>query len=249
MDTTIDLEIQHMRTIFNEAYKSELISADDTPRQYEQLNEHNPRHVITASEYKSILKNCDPDFRDLLICAWESGMRQGEIINLVPAQIKLNLQHISGAVMDYIDLSIKDSKTKQRRYVPVSPVLKQVLIRRMAELDPEDYIFTRNGWPQNRTSIGRKLSEACKEAKVPYGDKITDVKGNKVGCVFHGFRYAWISRKIDEGWNDELIRLASGHNSLSSFRRYVRLEPLSVMKLVKKDKVLQNYNKNRVNTL
>ena len=119
----------------------------------------------------------------------------------------------------------------------------------MAGLGPEDYVFIRDGWPHNRTSISRKLSVVCKKADVEYGDRITDKKGNKVGCVFHSFRYAWISRKVTEGWNDELIRLASGHNSLSSFRKYVQLDAASMMKLVKKDETVKNYNKNRVNSL
>ena len=66
-------------------------------------------------------------------------MRSSEISNLIASQIYLDIRHISGSVIDYIDLGIFDTKTGARRTVPVSAGLKEVLKRRIEGLEPEDY--------------------------------------------------------------------------------------------------------------
>ena len=70
---------------------------------------------------------------------YESGMRNGEISNLRASQVYLDLPHISGQMVDYIDLGIFDTKTGTRRTVPVSARLKGVLERRLQGLSPEDH--------------------------------------------------------------------------------------------------------------
>jgi hypothetical protein len=35
------------------------------------------------------------------------------------------------------------------------------------------------------------------------------------------------------GYSDEIIRRASGHTSLESYQRYVKLDPIAIMRLVK----------------
>lgn len=81
----------------------------------------------------------------MLICAYESAMRLSEICNLPARKVKLDIQHISGEMVSYIDLGIMDTKTKTRRAVPVSAALRQVLGRRLEGLGPDDLVFTNNG--------------------------------------------------------------------------------------------------------
>jgi len=37
---------------------------------------------------------------------------------------------------------------------------------------------------------------------------------------------------VEAGFNDELIRRATGHRSLEAYQQYVRLDPSAVMRLV-----------------
>lgn len=142
---TIDLEVQVMRSMFNIAITRKLIPADSKPGEFVQVHEANPRRIITDDEFEAILKHCDDDFRDMLICAHETAMRLGEICNLTADKVKLDVVHISGRKLDYIDLGIFDTKTKARRTVPVSPRLKEVLKRRLNDLCPEDLLFMNKG--------------------------------------------------------------------------------------------------------
>ena len=57
----------------------------------------------------SLLKKANPDLKNVLICGYESAMRSSEIGNLIGRQVHLNVKHISGGIVDYIDLGIFDT--------------------------------------------------------------------------------------------------------------------------------------------
>ena len=163
-------------------------------------------------------------------------MRKAEIRNLRAYQVNLDkTMGISGGERlkaDFIDLGIFDTKTGARRTVPVSSKLREVLRRRLQGLDPEDLVFTNNGKKYWTSAFAERMQAACKEAEIPYGDKVFNVKGERVGIVFHCFRHTRTSLWVEMGFSDEIIRRATGHQSLDSYRAYVRLKPEAVMRLV-----------------
>jgi integrase len=233
MHGTIDTEIQNLSAMYHLALKRKKISPHAMPGEFVQRKEVNPRRTITDDEFESILKHSSDEFAGLLICGWESAMRLGEIINLTPAQIHLDELHISGQKLDYIYLGTFDTKTGAERIVPVSERLKGVLRQRMEGLDPEDLIFTRKGRKYADSPVATRMKTVCKRAGIPYGDKLLNKKGERVGIVFHCLRHTRISKWVDAGWSDEIIRRASGHRSLDAYRRYIKLDRHVVMRLVK----------------
>lgn len=77
-------------------------------------------------------------------------MRVSEVCHLTAGKVKLNVQHISGQVLDFISLGIFDTKNQTQRNIPISLRLKLILERRMAGLSDDDYVFTQsnmNGSP------------------------------------------------------------------------------------------------------
>ena len=174
------------------------------------------------------------DFKDVLMCAYETAMRLGEICKLTAGQVKLDIQHISGDVLDYIDLGIFDTKTGARRTIPVSAELKEVLQRRIKDLDNEDPVFTTKSDSKFTSSIiFKRFRNACQEAGIIYGDKPRNAKGERIGIVFHCLRHTRTSKWVDMGYSDEIIRRATGHKSLEAYQQYVKLDPHAVMRLVK----------------
>ena len=117
---TVDLEIGLLRAMYHLALKRKMIQPDAMPGEFVQRNETNPRRIIADDEFEKLLKHADPEFKDILVCGHESAMREGEIGNLTLSQVHLDIQHISGHKVDYIDLGIFDTKTGARRTVPVS---------------------------------------------------------------------------------------------------------------------------------
>ena len=102
---TIDYEIAILSAMYHEARKYKKISADTLPGQFIIKGDKNPRRLIADEEFETLLKYADADFANVLICGYESGMRSSEICNLTAGQVHLNVQHISGTVVDYIDLA------------------------------------------------------------------------------------------------------------------------------------------------
>jgi integrase len=231
---TVNNEIALLSAMFHLALKDKKLLPDQMPGRFPLEKARNPRRCITAAEYAA-LRACalDQQFRDLLTCAWESAMRSSEISGLTVGQVHLGVRHISGAVVDYIDLGIFDTKTQTRRTVPVSAELKTVLQRCTQGKAADDVVFlTAEGVPFTTTTICNRLVRACGRAKIPYGDKVLNGKGERLGIVFHCFRHTRTTRWVEAGFSDEIIRRATGHASLEAYRTYVKLDPSAVMRLV-----------------
>jgi integrase len=247
---TIAQEIQYLRAAFKLSYKRRKILDEILPREWLTDAEINPRRVITDHEYKKLLRCApDEDFKDFMIAAHETGMRLAEVYNLRKNQVRLNQRHFDGSVADTIYLGIFDTKTSAERIVPVSPELKQILERRIADIGPDDHVFTyrprqRNQWHTSevypwkkricftRSTVNRKFAETCDRASILRGDKHVNEKGEKIGIVFHCFRHTRTSKWVEMGFNDQIIMRATGHKSLEAYRRYVHLDARAVMRLV-----------------
>ncbi len=230
---TVDLEVAVFSAMYHLAQRRKKIYADAMPGEFLTEDESNPRRLITDDELETLLEHASLDFRDVLICGYESAMRSGEIADLRVNQVHLDVQHISGAVVDYFDLGIFDTKNKTRRTVPVSPRLKKVLQGRIKGLGAEDYVFTNGGYGNYYSElITTQMKAVCKRADVPYGDKLFNDKGERIGIVFHCLRHTRTTKWVEAGYSDEVIRRATGHKSLAAYQKYVHLDPSVVMRLV-----------------
>ncbi|MBW2470338.1 MAG: site-specific integrase, partial [Deltaproteobacteria bacterium] len=232
-DGTINLEIEILSAAYNMALKDKKIQFSDKPGRFVFKFSHNPRRKVTEEEYTNLLINAEPDLRDLIIAGYESAMRSGELCNLTANKVHLDIKHISGKTVDYIDLGIFDAKNKTRRTVPVSEEFKIVLQRRLKGLDTDDLVFTKEGRKWSRNKIALEMAELCKKAEIPYGDNVLNKRGERIGIVFHCFRHTRITRWVEMGFSDEIIRRASGHKDLKAYRNYVKLDPVAVMRLVR----------------
>ena len=101
-------------------------------------------------------------------------------------------------------------------------------------LDDDDFVFTLKGKKVDSNKVCWLLKKACKAAKVPYGDKTYNAKGEKIGIVFHCLRHTRTSKWVEAGYSDEVIRRATGHASMSAYRHYIKLDPTVVTRLVEK---------------
>jgi integrase len=247
---SINFEIQLLRAVYHAAKSNKRIDANAVPGEFSFEHKSNPRPLIDADVYQKLLKYSDADFADVLVCGYETALRAREIATLTVGQVHLDMAHFSGEKFSYIDLGVFDTKNKTRRTVPVSETLKEVLARRIKGKGPDDSVFTRsNGNPWKVYDIDYRLEVACKKGSVPYGDKVFNAKGEKIGIVFHCFRRTRITKWIEMGFSDEIIRRASGHNSLAAYREYVTLGPQSVMCLVEqRDGIATDFKLAAVNT-
>jgi integrase len=244
MDGTIDLEIRLLSAMYHLALKRKKINADSMPGEFVTKGGIIPRRIITDDEYDKILEHADTDFKDVLICGYESAMRSSEICKITAGQVHLDIKHISGAVLDYIDLGIFDTKTGVRRNIPISARLKEVLQRRIKDLNPDEYVFTNKGKRYYKELITIQMKTTCDRAGVIYGDKPVNKQGERIGIVFHCLRHTRTTKWVEAGFSDEIVRRATGHKSLEAYQRYVKLDPAAVMRLVEIEPI-QNESKKK----
>jgi len=240
MDGTVDLEIQLLSAMYHLALKRKKINIDAMPGEFVKKGNFNPRRIVTKLEFEKLLNHAAPDFRDALVCGYESAMRSSEICKLTAGQIHLDMQHISGTILEYIDLGIFDTKTGARRTVPVSARLKEVLKRRIKNLTPDDHVFTNKGKRYYKALITIQMKMTCDKAGVIYGDKPVNKKGARIGIVFHCLRHTRTTRWVEAGFSDEIVRRATGHRSLGAYQQYIKLDPYAVMRLVEIPKTDKN---------
>jgi integrase len=242
-DGTLNNEIGLLSTMFHMAVKDRKIPADFMPTEFVRKFSQPPRRRVEEEEYQALLEHADDDFRDVLICGYESAMRNSEIRNLTKRKVNLNVPHISGELLDYIYLGIFETKNETERVVPVSAELKEVLERRIKRLSNDDLVFTHNSRPYSRSMVSYFMQTTCERAKVPYGDNDLNADCKRVGIVFHSLRHTRTSLWVEEGSSDEIIRRATGHLSLAAFHRYVsQIDAKSIMRLVKTDQHSTNKN-------
>jgi integrase len=242
-EKTINVEIALMSKAYNTAKQAKKIPVEAMPGKFPTVRNKElrqtvpPRRIITEAEYKKLLKATEDnqDFRDFLICGWETSMRSTEISRLRAGQVHFDkvITELPKRVADYLE--VIDVKNRELKFVPISDHLAEVLERRLQGLKPDDLVFTEKGKPWYNAFVRNRMIAACKAARVEYGDRIKkDSQGRpyRPGIVFHCFRHTRITKWVDEGWSDAHIRLASGHKDMSSYREYHHLDPASVMRLV-----------------
>lgn len=232
---SVDNEISLLRSMYLRAKRAKKIHGDVIPGEFITENKVNPRPIVTEEQFEGIKKAAGDDFRDFLICGYETAMRLGEIINLRENQVHLDVRHISGKIVDYIDLGIFDTKTGARRTIPISQELKTIIKRRLNGLAPDDHVFTIKNRPFYQKQVANLLKYCCREANVPYGDKVLNDKGERIGIVFHCLRHTRTTKWVEMGFSDEIIRRATGHSTLKAYQNYIKLDPAIVMRLVSSD--------------
>ena len=149
---------------------------------------------INKSEEFILMNRSEPNLRNIIIFAIETGMRLGEILTLKWNDINNGL-----AVL-------KETKNGEIRYVPISKIANQVLMR-IQKNENDDRVFY--FW---KTVSGFESSWQ----KFKKREGLVDLR-------FHDFRHEAISRMFEKGMSHMEVSAISGHKSLLVLRKYTHL--------------------------
>jgi integrase len=155
--------------------------------------------VITRDEYARLLSEVSsldaPHMYPILVLAYETGMRRGEILGLQWADIE----------KDFATLRLADTKNGTSRVVPLNEAAREALKNWPRRTDT-DYLFAgSHGEPFQ--DCGRAWRTLCSNAG------ITDIR-------FHDFRHAFTTRMLEAGVDVRTIMAVTGHKSVAMFQRY-----------------------------
>lgn len=165
--------------------------------------------TISPAEESRLIAACGNSHRrhlvPLIVFAVETACRRGEALTLRWRSVDLAAR--------VINIEALNSKTLQRRMVPVSDRLRRVLVElRANKLRPDSLVFEGYGDPK------RAFRGACVAAG------LADLR-------FHDLRHTAITRMLMAGIPPPLVMKISGHSQMKTFLRYVNQSEASLAEI------------------
>jgi integrase len=152
---------------------------------------------VTKEETLELLKNCSEKLRPMVICAMNTGMRLGEILNL-----KWRDVDFENAI-----ITVEHSKSGLSRRIPVNQQLWNTL-RNLEKFSGCPYVFNHDG--KRYTYVRKAFGNAVKKAGIET-------------FRFHDLRHHFASNLAMAGVNLKAIQVLLGHKSFDMTLRYAHL--------------------------
>jgi integrase len=223
--STLNRELACLKTILNKAKEWGYI--EQVPK-IKLFKENNQRvRYLTEEEEEKLLKIAPEPLKSMIIIALNTGMRQGEILNLKWRDIDLN----EGIII------IQDSKSKEKRVIYMNKTTKETFIN-LLSIGGKEYIFeSKNGDRYSESYIQHSFEKVVKQAG------IKDFK-------FHDLRHTFASRLVMAGVNLKTIQELLGHKDYRMTLRYSHLSPdikRQAVEILDKDKnMAQIWHKGKI---
>ncbi|MFH0984576.1 MAG: site-specific integrase [Candidatus Omnitrophota bacterium] len=124
--STINHELSCMRTAINKAIyewrdpenkRLPLFAGPNPAARFKRLREISRDRFLTKGELIKLLEVSDPELRQYILVAVNTGMRKGEMQGMTPAAVKLDLNYIF----------LPETKNGETRYVPTNETVKSIL--------------------------------------------------------------------------------------------------------------------------
>ncbi len=219
--TTVNRDIGILKSIVQRAILNGLIEKNPI-RGVKKFKEIPRDRVLEPEEYQSLLKYCRPYLRAMVQLAYLTCMRRGEIFGLRWDQVDLQNKIIT--------LEAADTKTQEKREVPLSSLLVE-LFKRIPKTLGSPYVFAYKG---NRIqSIKTSFLRACRKAGIS-------------NFRFHDLRHCAVTNLRRAGVSDTVIMSISGHKTYAMFKRYNRIDRVDRLNAVQKAEALIDTNKTSV---
>ena len=198
----VNRELSLMRSIFTYAKRLNIVARSpfDAGESLISLADETRRdRILTPDEEKRLLAQCTGQrahLRYIVIAAIDTGMRKGELFQLIWADVDFD----RGVIV----LRLTTTKTRRARTIGMTARLKAALVEWLELTQGRDKDFVFGGAKDCKKAFGN----ACKDAK------ITDLH-------FHDLRHTATTRLVQSGAAPGIIMKTTGHTQFSTFARYV----------------------------
>ena len=150
--------------------------------------------ALEDEEFERIYRASSPEFRPVLLCAYLTGMRRGEILKLKWEDVDLNAGYIF----------VKETKNSESRAIPMEDTLKNTLLE--LKVDSNEYVF-QSFRERSLTSFYREFWKAITKAGVK--------------CTFHTLRHTFASNLVTRLKEDMVtVMELTGHKDIRMLKRY-----------------------------
>lgn len=200
---TCNRKLALLRHVLRLAWKERVLEKLPAVELFQEDNERD--RVLTEEEFSQLYEEAAPTLKPILICAWETGMRRGEIVLLTWPQVNLK--------ENLITLESQDTKTARRRVIPLSQRLRETLVAvreargKITDIQQRVFLSARGKPFARPAAIREAFINAVERAK------LEDVH-------FHDLRRSFVTRKVTEGWDRDHVKAITGHRTDKVFARY-----------------------------
>jgi len=198
-NSTLNRDLGVLKSIVNRAVFNGLLEKNSIQR-VRAFKEESRDRTLTNEEYQALLGYCSPRLSAIVQLAYWTGMRKGEILGLRWEQVDIQNK--------VINLEAADTKTQEKREVPLTEALLGLLKRTPKTL----------GCPCVFTERGKRIID-IKTAFL----KAVRAAGIK-NFRFHDLRHCAVTNLRKAGVNDSVIMSISGHKTYAMFKRYNRID-------------------------
>ena len=207
-DATVDQQVGAARTVIHKAFDNDLVGGEVLKvfKKVKKLlkGDSNARkRILSLDEFDRLYKALPLHAKWVLAIGFFTGMRRGEILNLVWSKVSL--------AQRVIRLEATDTKDKDAREIPICDELYEIL-KSIPRAIHDDHVILFNGKPI--TKIKRALIRACRGAEITYGRFVKD------GFIFHDLRHSFNTYMRKAGVQESVIMEITGHSTRQMFDRY-----------------------------
>lgn len=225
---TINNDHTALKHCLNVAVRRGLVASNPAAK-VPMPNPQNERdRVLNEDEWRRLYQAAQPHLRPILLLAYHLGQRLSEIVELTWDRVDLR--------RGFILLRAIDTKTKQRREIPLTPAVKATLqhLAKVRRLETSR-VFLYKGKPINRVS--KAFKSALKDAS------LHDFR-------FHDLRHCASTNLRRAGVDTATAMQIIGHKSEKMWKRYNSIEQRDLTNAASKlDKYLQAADADTVLTL
>lgn len=152
--------------------------------------ESKPKWILSEEEEQRLLSVTSGWFKDMLILALNTGMRQGELVNLKFDDIDPRNRRIT----------VRNTKTGKDRHIPMTNIVYEVLRSRKENQGDTEYVF-----PKCKGKRPWNVRSAFVRARA---------KANLQGLRFHDLRHTFNTYLLTHGTDVTTLRRLTGHSDL-----------------------------------
>lgn len=206
--STINKDLTMLKSLFNRANEWGDLNGHNPAQKIKKLDENNERcRYLTEEEQQRLLANCHGVLHMVVLTAFKTGLRWGELIRLKWTQSpQSNYVDFENNVI-FIHEAL--TKSKKSRYVPLAHSVKQALLD-FPQRSASDYIFESPLTGKPYDNLDKSFRSALQRARID-------------DFHFHDLRHCFASDLVRNGVDLFVVQKLLGHSSPRMTQRYAHL--------------------------
>jgi integrase len=199
-----------VQTCWSWGVKNDLLASNPLAK-VEKLHAEGRQRVMTAEEFRSLLRHSDALFRQVLLVLRLTGLRPGEFCKLAWEAVDWE----SHCFVIRKHKASRTAKEKKPRIVPFPPVVER-LLRRAQAAGQSNPFLNEDGNPWKYNALRCRMRRLRERARI-----VPDENGETI--VLYTARHSYATTAVASGVSDRRLADLMGHTNTRTTGRYVHL--------------------------